>query len=383
MGLLVDYVQEKLAEEPVISTPSPAPTDGVVEPQKPAAPAPEPAPTAVVTPTPEPGGAVGNTPTPDTTPAPAEQLVGQPGDSTPPETPPAAPEAPQAPAPALPEAPAEPSAPTFVADDDLRKQVVIKIDGQEMTLTLAEAIKEVQLSKASYARMEEAAALKKRAEAVIQGIKQDPIETMRQIFRGHFGDSTRARTVVRQILEDALTKELQEESLPPEAKTFLAEKRRLEEEAADLRAQLAERDARAQAAAEVGAQNSVQQEIGQAIQAAGLPLFKEVIQGVAQEILGAQRRGAHIPPRHAAEIVRAKRERQFQTDRTTVPMDRLLLLYPERANDLRASIQAKSRPTPTKPVTAPSATKTERREPAAKPRIQSVQEFRKFLQSRI
>ena len=134
------------------------------------------------------------------------------------------PAAPAAPASATPAGPAAPAA-AAPAQAEIRK-MKLKLDGHEVELPESEVIAYAQQGKVASQRFQEASALKKQAEQIMQAAKSNPVEFFKQTGLDP-----------RQWSEQYLLEQLQIEAMSPEQKKARENEDRLRKYEANEKAQ--------------------------------------------------------------------------------------------------------------------------------------------------
>jgi hypothetical protein len=180
-----------------------------------------------------------------------------------------------------------------LAEDDLDKVVTLKINGETKEMSVREAIKLTQLEQASRAKMQEAAQYKKQMEQLVGLAKQDPKQffSLLGVDPYEFAESTLAEKLELLEMSDEQRKLLEaEEKLKKYEETEKEMKARQEREQEE--------------AAIAQESEKLDKEIGEAWKASGLPMRKEFVTAIAQEMYGASVRKENLTATEAASRVK-------------------------------------------------------------------------------
>lgn len=131
------------------------------------------------------------------------------------------------------------------------RRLKLKMDGQELDLPEEEVIKLAQQAGVSAKRFQEAAALKKQTEQVLEFLQSQPAAALKKIITDP--------AAYRKLLEDELTEIVRRDSETPEAKKIREQEERLQAYAAKEK-EATEAQAKAKAEAEKAASDKAHQE---------------------------------------------------------------------------------------------------------------------------
>lgn len=180
-----------------------------------------------------------------------------------------------------------------LADEDLDKVITVKINGEVKEMPVREAIKLTQLEQASRAKMQEAAQTKKQIETQMKQIvslaKTNPKEFFKLIGVDpyEFSESTLAEKLELLEMSEEERKILEyEEKLKKYEET---EKERQEREEKEKESSLIARES-----------ETLDKEISTAWKESGLPMRKEFVTAIAQEMYGASIRKENLTASDAA-----------------------------------------------------------------------------------
>lgn len=176
-----------------------------------------------------------------------------------------------------------------LAEEDLDKVITLKINGEEKTMPVREAIKLTQLEQASRAKMQEAAQIKKDVEALAALKDQD-----KKAFLKFWGFDP------RELAETILTEELELEEMSEEQRKLLEAEEKLKkyEEWEKTQKETEEKQKEEQEVTQ--AQQELDKEISEAWKESGLPLTRGFITAIAQEMYGASVRKEKLTASEAA-----------------------------------------------------------------------------------
>ena len=201
---------------------------------------------------------------------------------------------------------------TPAAQAEIRK-LKLKVDQNEVEMSEAEVIALAQKGQGAEKRFQEAAQMRKEAEAVVRFLKENPREAMKQ-----FGID------VRKFSEDVLMEHLTEQSMSPEQK----KQRDTEAELNKYR----ERDKAETERQHKEAVTKQEQELVQhytktfteALEASGLPKTNETVARMARYQQQASRKGYEVPPADLAKLVRSDYENEQQALYGSMDGDKLI-----------------------------------------------------------
>lgn len=157
-------------------------------------------------------------------------------------------------------------------EEEPKQRYTVKIDGQEVEVELDELLKGYQSTKAAQNKFQEAAQLRKQAETFIEMLKTNPTKVLTDPSLG---------INFRELAEQYLVEQLQEEMLSPEEREFREMKQRLQQyEETEKQAKQAEEQRKLEEMVEAGREN-FQKEIISALEQSGLPKNNMTIQRMA------------------------------------------------------------------------------------------------------
>jgi hypothetical protein len=291
---------------------------------------------------------------------------------------------PTAPAPAAPPATPEGGVPPEGGEKPPEKPAEpprrhkLKVDGKEVEVDDEELKRGYQLSKASYQRMEQVAALRKELESFQSAFKQDPVAVMRQLAAGEGNQSKAFRDAVEKFLYD----EYQKERMDPRERALLEREEK-------LRAEEQRRQAWAQEQEELKLQQQqaywakkYDEEIGSALADpdVGLPKTAATVKRMAELMSKALQAGLDVPAKDVARIVRdeqAAAQRELFSKLDGAQLYRLL--GDEVVKRLRTYELAQVRRTPVAPPAAPEGERPPARKPETKKQPMSEREFDEYV----
>jgi hypothetical protein len=186
------------------------------------------------------------------------------------------------------------AAPGETVSETMARMYKVKVDGQEIEVDEEELKKGYSHSKAAEKRMQEASLSRKEAETVLRMFKESPRQAMQQLGLD-----------VRKLAEEVIQDELRDAMLTPEQKELRKYKGELE------RYQTSEKEARAQYEkqqqdAEMERYTeTIQNEIVQTLNTAGLPRTEKTISRIAYYMQSALAAGfGNVTPDDVIEYVK-------------------------------------------------------------------------------
>jgi hypothetical protein len=171
----------------------------------------------------------------------------------------------------------------------------IKIDGEEKEVDDDELKRGYQLAKASNKRFEEASAKEKRAMALIELAKADPIKFLKHPDLGHD---------VKKLLEDALSAELEDELLPEHEREIRKLKRELEEERAEKKKAKEDADKAEYEKVKKHYSETIQTQILEALEKSNLPKSPLAVKRMAYYLHQAAEHKIPASPEDVVAMVR-------------------------------------------------------------------------------
>ncbi len=208
-------------------------------------------------------------------------------------------------------------------------QFKLKIDGEEVEKSREEVIRLAQKGFAADKRFEEAAALRKEAEAAIAKSKdadelaeqvtyfrdrmvEDPIGTARQLLMAATDDNGKPLydeeqlfNALYQYTENMFAEMLHQKENPDARRARYREEeaKRLRHESETARQRLAEIE---QTKEEQALEQEMQKETTEALESAGLPIDEDTIEEVARVLVAADEAKKDLTPTQAVEIVKQR-----------------------------------------------------------------------------
>jgi hypothetical protein len=193
------------------------------------------------------------------------------------------------------------------------RKLKLKVDQNEVEMSESEVIALAQKGQGAEKRFQEAAQMRKEAEAVVKFLRENPREAMKQ-----FGID------VRKFSEDVLMEHLTEQSLTPEQKkqrdTDTELKKYRDREKAETERQQKELTAKQE-------QELVQhytKTFSEALEASGLPKTNETVARMARYQQQANRKGYEVPPADLAKLVRSDYEAEQKALYSNLDGDKLM-----------------------------------------------------------
>ena len=203
----------------------------------------------------------------------------------------------------------------YLDEQAMGKFVKVKVDGQEIEVPLAEALKDYQLKKASYKKMEEASHEKQRALKLLELAEKDPFEMLKLLGKDPRG-----------LTEEYLAKQLEEELMSEDEKRLRDERRELEEFRAEKKRREEEAKQRQLQEEELKVSQQLDAELTQAFQSASLPKHKFFVQQVAATMLDAAKQGVDLSPKEAVGRVEKAFSSYLPEILQTLPREKLVEL---------------------------------------------------------
>lgn len=183
-----------------------------------------------------------------------------------------------------------------------RKIWKLKIDGkeEEFDATDEEAVKrEVQKGRASQRRFEQAARVQKQAEAFIENLVRDPFSVLEHPQLANRIPDLRDR------VEKWLYGKVQHDSMTPEQKQAMAEKRELEQYRTQRETEKAARERQRLDGLKEQKRQELTQQFTEAMDTGGLPVTDWTVQRMANYMKQARAKGmSHIKPTDVVDLVR-------------------------------------------------------------------------------
>jgi hypothetical protein len=201
---------------------------------------------------------------------------------------------------------ATPTAPMTPAEQKISEKLkfLLKIDGKdvEREMTHDEAARYIQLGEASGQRFQEAAAMRKQAEGLVQLLKTNPRAAL---------EHPAIKADIRKLAEEVLSEELENQLADPKDRELKQLKRQLaQREETDRKA--SEEAKRADAAKQeerLVAEYSAG--IKKALTGAGLPITNATVNSMIHYMSGAVDAGHDLPPEQFVDLVKADYKRQL------------------------------------------------------------------------
>lgn len=216
----------------------------------------------------------------------------------------------------------------------------IKVDGEEVEMSLEEITKFAQLGKAGQKRMAEAAQIKKEAGELIDLLRSDPEAVLSD--PAILGSSEEVIKFAQKIL----ARQLEDEMKSPEVR----EKEQLQKEVEALRKQMKEEsEAKSKAEYErlvAQEEEKLQSEINEAIDSSGLPASPFVLKRISDVLIMAAENDKQISPKQAMNIVKKEMMKDIKELLGASPEDALEdLIGSDRIKSLRKKQLAKAKAT--------------------------------------
>lgn len=209
----------------------------------------------------------------------------------------------------------------------IAKKYKVKVNDVEEEVSEEDLVAGYQTRKASDAKFQEAAGLRKQAEQFVHLLKTDPVKLLTHPALGHD---------MRKLAEEYLGKQLQEELMDPKDKEIRDIKAKLaEHEEIKKAAEKEEQDKQANVVKEkyIG---DYTKDIVSALEASGLPKSEVSVRRMAYYIYAGLKHGVNLPATNAAELVKQDYIKEQQALYGALDGDILLqLLGPEIAKKIR------------------------------------------------
>jgi hypothetical protein len=156
----------------------------------------------------------------------------------------------------------------------------VKVDGQEIEVPESEMVNNYQLRKAADKKMQEAAQMRKQAETFVEMLRTDPIKVLSNPNLG---------VNFRELAEQYLVEQMQEDMLDPKDKELREYKRRVEEIESRERQEQQRVDSERVEMLKSKYTESYSQQITEALSEGGLPRTPETVRKIAHYLhLGLQ-----------------------------------------------------------------------------------------------
>lgn len=226
-----------------------------------------------------------------------------------------------------------------------KRKYKYKADGQdwEEELDDNEVQKRLSLSKGAYKRMEEAALTKKQAEQFVKMLQEDPIKVL---TNPAFGGQKK----FREIAENFLARELEEQMLSPEEKKFRDMESRLKQYEESEKAEKQKAETAQIQKLQEHYQQDYEQKIIKGLQSQNLPKTPKTVRRMAELLAKSIEHGIDLPPEHLAELVKADYVKEMKEMFGSTEGDVLLqLLGDDVGNKIRKADLAKLRGTGSTP----------------------------------
>lgn len=180
----------------------------------------------------------------------------------------------------------------------------VKVDGQEMEVDEGELVSNYQLRKASDKKLNEAAQMRKQAEEFISLLRSDPIKVLNHPGLG---------VNFRELAENFLIEQLQEEMMDPRDKELKAYKKRVEEIEAREREEKQRIEAEQMRAVREKYQEDYSRQITEALAQSGLPKTQETVKRIAHYLhlgltKGVDLQVSDVIPYVKQDYIKAQRE---------------------------------------------------------------------------
>lgn len=257
----------------------------------------------------------------------------------------------------------------------LKKKFKLKVDGEEfeeeLDLNDEEAVKRhLQLSKAAQKRMQEAAKQKQQAEKFFRMLKEDPISVLSDPSIG---------VDFRNLAEQFLAKQLEEEMLTPEQKRLQQAEQIIREREEEVRRQREEVEQQQITRLQEAYSQEYDKKITEALSSSGLPKTPKTVRRMAELMSKNLENGLELEPKDLVQLVREDylseiKELFGQTDGDGL----LSLLGDDIANKIRKSDLARLRTTKPQPkVVQPSQSADVPKKPMSR------DEWREYMNKRV
>lgn len=208
-----------------------------------------------------------------------------------------------------------------LSEEDLDKVAHVKVNGEEMKMTVRELLEVQQLQKASRIKMQEAASLRKNveqeAQTLLKNLKENPWAILQKL--GHDTDKWAEERVLAKLQEAEMTEEQKRLKELEEKEKHWSLKEKEEKEKETLQAE--EKDL-------VVEQEKLDKEISQAWKDANLPedLAHRFFKETTQAMYGAALKNQDLTAGDAAAIVKESIERDFRAYADTLSDEALYKL---------------------------------------------------------
>lgn len=229
-------------------------------------------------------------------------------------------------------------------EDILKKTIKRKVNGKEVEMTVAEALRKAELVSGAEEKFQEAAKMRKEVEAFVQALKEKPLHVLKQMGID-----------VRGNAEEYLAEEVQLELMSPEERElYELRKWKQEQEQARQQEEMTAQQ-RAQQQQEMAARQQAQQfydkKISEVLSQSNLPKTPYTVKRVATLLKTALSKGYELPIETAVDMVRGDFANDLRSMSSGDPAQIIKLLGDDivkmlRKHDLE-QIKAKRKPAAT------------------------------------
>lgn len=181
------------------------------------------------------------------------------------------------------------------ATTEAARKYKVLIDGEESEVEEAELLRGYQIRKASDKKFSEAARMRKEADALVELLREDPVNALTHPSVGHD---------FRKLAEKYLTDVLEDEMAPPEEKEKRAKLRRMEELEKENTKLKADFEERRMAQLTEQYKSEYQNKIVDALDKGGLPKTNHTVKRMAYYMQQALENDYDLEPRDVIDLVR-------------------------------------------------------------------------------
>lgn len=220
-----------------------------------------------------------------------------------------------------------------------KRKYKYKADGQEFEEELDESEigRRLSLSKAAYKRMEEASKTQKQAEQFVKMLQEDPMRILSN-------PQVMGNEKFRELAENFLAKQLEDQMLSPEQKQQREMQERLKKYEDAEKEQKTKAEQEQMLKLQEHYQQDYEQKIIKGLQSQNLPKTAKTVRRMAELMAKSAEHGIDLQPEHLAELVKADYVNEMREMFGSTEGDVLLnLLGDEVGNKIRKADLAKLR----------------------------------------
>lgn len=253
-----------------------------------------------------------------------------------------------------------------IKDGDVEEEIELDLDNED------ELRRHVQMSRAAQRRMQEAAHVKKDAQEFFKRLQEDPVSVLQD---------KRIGIDFRQIAEEYLAKQLEEQMLTPEERRLKQAEQIIREREQESKDRQSKAEQEEMAKLQAHYTETLQKTIVDALSSGGVPKTRSTVKRMAELMKRNIDLGLDMEPRHLAQLVREDYQREIKEIFEATDDDGLLALMGDPiANKIRkADLKRLKASQPASKVSQQPASSA----PKAESKPMSPDEWRASLQAKV